>query len=207
MMAGLDLHQVALLFKVGDNALSCFIAVKSFVFAAETVYCCIVVHDADLFKIVALTDEEVVRVVSGSDLDAAGTEILINVIIGYDGDLSADERKDEKPRKKKVKATITKESTRNLEDATVLSLDIGKTSGTTRTDLVSHITHCAGITEDRIGRIGMGGSSSFVEIETSIAGEVLKAINGSKINGKKIRASFAPEKRRCKDKLADKGRK
>ena len=96
MMAGLDLHQVALLFKVGDNAFSCFIAVKSFVFAAETVYCCIVVHDADLFKIVALTDEEVVRVVSGSDLDAAGTEILINVIIGYDGDLSADERKDER---------------------------------------------------------------------------------------------------------------
>ena len=121
--------------------------------------------------------------------------------------LHADERRDEKPRKKKVKATIKKESNRNLEDATVLSLDIGKTSGTTRTDLVSHITHCAGITEDRIGRIGMGGSSSFVEIETSIAGEVLKAINGSKINGKKIRASFAPEKRRCKDKLADKGRK
>ena len=121
--------------------------------------------------------------------------------------LHADERRDEKPRKKKVKATITKEASKGLEDATVLSLDIGKTSGTTRTDLVSHITRCAGITEDRIGRIGMGSSSSFVEIDTSIAGEVLKAVNGSRINGKKIRASFAPEKRKCKDKLADKGRK
>ena len=121
--------------------------------------------------------------------------------------LHADERRDEKPRKKKVKATITKEASKGLEDATVLSLDIGKTSGTSRTDLVSHITRCAGITEDKIGRIGMGSSSSFVEIDTSIAGEVLKTVNGSRINGKKIRASFAPEKRKCKDKLADKGRK
>ena len=121
--------------------------------------------------------------------------------------LHADERRDEKPRKKKVKATITKEASKGLEDATVLSLDIGKTSGTTRTDLVSHITRCARITEDKIGRIGMGSSSSFVEIDTSIAGEVLKTVNGSRINGKKIRASFAPEKRKCKDKLADKGRK
>ena len=118
--------------------------------------------------------------------------------------LHADENP--RPKKQKIKATIPKERSKGPEDVTVISLDIGKTAGTSRTEIMGFVTNCAGIGEDMIGRIGMGSSSSFIEIESSVAGEVLKAINGTKLNGKRIRASFAPEKTRCKDKLAKGGK-
>lgn len=109
-----------------------------------------------------------------------------------------------RPRKPKVKATIPKEKSKGPEDVTVLSLDIGKTAGTSRTEIVDHIMRCSKIPQERIGRIGVSSSSTFVEIDSTVAGDVLKALNGTKINGKKLRASFAPEKTKCKDKLAKK---
>ena len=49
----------------------------------------------DLLKIVSLTDEEVVGVVRGSNLDAARTKADLNVIVGNDGDLSANDGEDQ----------------------------------------------------------------------------------------------------------------
>ena len=109
-----------------------------------------------------------------------------------------------KTSKPKIKAVISKEKPIPLSDVTVLSLDVGKASEVDRVMLTSHIISCSGINEDDIGRIGMGSNSSFVEISTKKASDVIKALNSSKLKGKRIRADYAPEKKRCKDKLKDK---
>ena len=121
--------------------------------------------------------------------------------------LHHDEPEEQKPRREKVKvrAVIRKpQAEKSFFDVSVVSLDIGKSSGVSRTDVISFIISKSHIGEDRIGRIGMSTSSSFVEIDSSVAGSVVKTINGAKLNGKSIHAQFAPEKTKCKDKLKSK---
>ena len=113
---------------------------------------------------------------------------------------------DDKP-KKKVKAVIKKERTSKLEDAAVISLNIGKTAGTSRSEIVSYVTGSAGIPAESVGRIGMGSSSCFVEVELQYADRVIKAVNSVRLNGKKIKAVYAPAKTKCRDKLSGKKRK
>ncbi|MBO7204817.1 MAG: DbpA RNA binding domain-containing protein, partial [Candidatus Methanomethylophilaceae archaeon] len=114
------------------------------------------------------------------------------------------EPEEQKPKREKVKvrAVIRKDAPKkDFFDITVLSLDIGKSSGTSRNEIVGYITSCSGIGEESIGRIGISTSSSFVEVDSTLAGEVMKAVNKTKLNGKKVHAQFAPEKTKCKDKL------
>lgn len=109
---------------------------------------------------------------------------------------------EQRPKREKVRAVIRKgNAERSFFDVCVVSLDIGKSAGVSRSEIVSFVTSRARIGEDRIGRIGMGTSSSYVEMDSAVAGSVVKAVNGAKMNGKVIHAQFAPEKTKCKDKL------
>ena len=72
----------------------------------------------------------------------------------------------------------------------------------TRTDIVSFVAGCASIPEDSIGRVGLSAKGSFVEVEASHADDIIKAVNSARFNGKKVKAGYAPQKERCKDKLA-----
>ena len=89
----LDLDEAALLLKVRDDLLAGGVSVESEVAAAVLVDAGVLVHYEDLFKPVALADLEVVRVVAGRDLHAAGAELHIDVFVRDDRDLPADERK------------------------------------------------------------------------------------------------------------------
>jgi len=120
--------------------------------------------------------------------------------------LHADEVEREQPtvsHKKKVSATIGKDVVIR-KDMVVLSLNIGKAEGANRTDIVSFITGVAGIGEDSVGRIGISSKASFVEVESQHTEAVIRAVNSSRLYGKKVKASYAPQKERCKDKLAKK---
>jgi ATP-dependent RNA helicase DeaD len=120
--------------------------------------------------------------------------------------LHADEVVKEQPavsHKKKIDATIRKDVVIKA-DMVVLSLDIGKNEGLNRTDIVSYISGSAGIKEDEIGRIGLSTKTSFIEVPSDRADDVIRAVNGTRFNGKKVKASYAPQKERCKDKLAKK---
>ncbi len=105
--------------------------------------------------------------------------------------------------KKKVDATIEKNVTIKA-DMVVLSLSIGKNEGVNRTELVQFVTGVSGIKEDMVGRIGISTKTSFVEVDASHSDDVIKAINSARLDGKRIKASYAPQKERCKDKLAKK---
>jgi hypothetical protein len=61
----------------------------------------------------------------------------------------------------------------------------------------------SGIGEDKIGRIGIGNVSTFVEVDASVASATMKALNGTTFCGRKVRASIAPAKVRYKQKIKD----
>ena len=86
----LDLDEVALGLEVGDDGLAGLVAVHAVVLAA-VYYLRVVVEDEDVVKVVPLGDLEVVRVVAGRHLDAAGAEVHLDVVVGDDGYLTAHE--------------------------------------------------------------------------------------------------------------------
>ncbi len=88
----------------------------------------------------------------------------------------------------------------------MIALDIPKSSEINRTDIAEYIALSSGIGRDKVGRIGMGSHLTFVEVESSSVDAVIKAVNSTKLNGKKVRASHAPAKTKYKDKIGRKNR-
>ena len=93
MIIRFGLDEVALLLKIGQNGLARFVAVEAVILAAVD-DAGVLVEDQDLLKVVAQADLVVIRVVAGRHLDAAGAEIELDVIVGHDRQLTADERQD-----------------------------------------------------------------------------------------------------------------
>lgn len=110
-------------------------------------------------------------------------------------------KKDAKDRKSKAKIMSRAEASRLPEDVTTITLSVGKSSGAKRTDIVNYLTQCAGIPESSIGHIGMAADSTFVEVPSSSSAHVIKSVGRAKLFGIKVKASYAPEKTKCKEKL------
>ena len=89
----LHLDEIAAGLEVVDYGLAGLIAVHAVVLAA--VYNLrVVVEDEDVVEVVPLGDLEVVRVVAGRHLDAAGAEVHLDVVVRDDGYLAAHEGQD-----------------------------------------------------------------------------------------------------------------
>ena len=74
--------QVAAFFQILHNLLAGFVAVKALVLAAQLIDLAVVVQHPDNFQVVAQTHLEVVGVMGGGHLDAAGAEFHFGVVIG-----------------------------------------------------------------------------------------------------------------------------
>ena len=89
----LRLHQISSCFQIGQDDLPGLIAVQTVVPAAvDDVR--VVVQDQDLLQTVAQADLEVVGVMAGGHLHAAGAEFHVHVLVGHDGDLPSHEGED-----------------------------------------------------------------------------------------------------------------
>ena len=89
-----DMIEITLGLEIGDESLAAFKAIHTDVLRArELVHVAVVGHNIDLFETMALTYEEVVRIVSGRNLNDTGTELLLNIIVGENGNLAARKRK------------------------------------------------------------------------------------------------------------------
>ena len=89
----LDADEQSLLLQLLNHELPRLIAVHAGVLSALVVHCRIIIQDIDLFKVVALADLKVVRIVGRCDLDAACSELHVDVVIGDDRNLTVRERK------------------------------------------------------------------------------------------------------------------
>ncbi|MBR6205076.1 MAG: DEAD/DEAH box helicase [Candidatus Methanomethylophilaceae archaeon] len=86
-------------------------------------------------------------------------------------------------------------------DLTIIALDIPKDAGVSRTEIVGYVMKTSGVTEDKIGRIGIGNVSTFVEIDSAAASSVIRALNGTTFRERKVRAYPAPAKVKYKQKV------
>ena len=86
MGVGDHLHQKVLLLQILHHSLSCLITVHAEIFSGN-VYGGVVIHDADLFQVMALSHLKVVGIMGRCDLHTASPELLVHVFIGHHRDL------------------------------------------------------------------------------------------------------------------------
>ena len=83
-----NLHQQSLGLQILYHSLAGLVAVHAVVLTALAVDGCVIVHDADFRQVMAASYLKVIRVMSRSDLHAAGTELFVNILIRDDRDFT-----------------------------------------------------------------------------------------------------------------------
>ena len=92
----LDLDEIPLLLQVFDDGLSGLIAVHAGILAAGLGHGGVVVHHLDDRQVVAAADLIVVRVVRRGDLDDAGAELHVDIVVADNRNLAANQRQDDR---------------------------------------------------------------------------------------------------------------
>ena len=89
---GLDFNECAAFLQVLNKCLSAFLCGKPGIFPTELVYMTIGCKHTDSGQSGALADFEIVWVMVRRDFYGAGSEVHLDVFIGYDGYFAADDR-------------------------------------------------------------------------------------------------------------------
>ena len=71
-----------------------------------------------------------------------------------------------------------------------LFVSVGERDGLEKGDLLGAITGESGVRGDSVGRIDIKQSHSLVEVHDTVAAQVIRAINGTTIRGRAVRADF-----------------
>jgi len=102
------------------------------------------------------------------------------------------------------KTSVRKTQTKRVQSVDggfeVIEIGIGKDDGMNRTQIADFVKKRAGLDEGAVGKVGLGVSSSFVEISAERAEEAVAEIDGSVHAGKNITAVIAPKKEKFSDK-------
>jgi ATP-dependent RNA helicase DeaD len=88
---------------------------------------------------------------------------------------------------------------------TAIQIGLGKEDGFGRTQIVEFVKKNADVPEGRIGRVGLGSSTSFVEIGTEVVDSVVESLLGSKREGRNVSVRIAPKKTPYAERMAAKG--
>ncbi len=97
------------------------------------------------------------------------------------------------PEKKVVKVVKSK-STEERKGMVALQINLGKDDGMGRVQISDTIKGFAGLTDDLVGRVGLGSATSYVEVRGDYADMTVKALSNKGLKGKKISARLAPSK-------------
>jgi ATP-dependent RNA helicase DeaD len=88
-----------------------------------------------------------------------------------------------------------------------LFLSVGEKDGITTRDLLGAIIGEAGVAGDEVGRIDLRETFAKVEVQEQVAERVIRALNGTSIRGRSVRADFdRGETTRSSSKGGDRGR-
>ncbi len=90
-----------------------------------------------------------------------------------------------------------------LESKTMVTImvSIGTKDDMSRDNLRDFIKGSSGVPVSSIGKIGMGSKSSFIDVDPECAQTIIDALNATRFNNHKVKASFAPQKERYRDEL------
>ena len=95
--------------------------------------------------------------------------------------------------RKVVKVKVAKSKNEN-DTMTILKINVGKDNGFGRTKITELIRKHSGVGEDKVGRIGLGSSASYVEVASSCSDHVIGSITGTRYDGSLIIIQVAPKK-------------
>ena len=94
MLVVFNFYEVAALFEVFDYLLSRLVSIHARIIGIIVNYLSVLGQNVQNGQIVALADLEVVGIMRGGDLNYACTELHVNIAVGDNGYLSANERQD-----------------------------------------------------------------------------------------------------------------
>lgn len=97
------------------------------------------------------------------------------------------------PEVKVVKVIPSKTETERQE-MVALQINLGKEDGYGRVQISDIVKKSAKLTDDLVGRVGLGSTTSYVEIKGDYAEMTLKALSNKNLNGKRISVQIAPNK-------------
>ena len=82
---------------------------------------------------------------------------------------------------------------------TKLFLSVGKRDGVQAGDVLGAVTGEAGVAGGEVGRIEIRDAYTRIEVHDPVAGKVIRALNGSSIRGRSVRADYDRERGRGTD--------
>lgn len=103
---------------------------------------------------------------------------------------------DDKPvkREKKVIKVVESKTQEERMNMVALKINLGKEDGYGRVQITEMIKKAANIDNKMVGRVGLGSSASFVEVDSGCAEMVISAVSNKSVNGKIVVAELAPDK-------------
>ncbi len=103
-------------------------------------------------------------------------------------------------RREKRRYDGPKEEVIEFRSSIVVSMDIGRSSGITRTDIMEFIKSSTGIDEESIGRIGMKDETTYVEVDPTVVDVLMTGVNRAELKGNPVKATIAPKKSKYREK-------
>jgi len=95
---------------------------------------------------------------------------------------------------KKVMMVIPPKTNDELQSMIALQINIGKEDGYGRVQISEFVKKNANLTDDLVGRVGLGSASSFIEVKGSYVEMTVKALCNKNLNGKRVMIQPAPKK-------------
>ena len=71
-----------------------------------------------------------------------------------------------------------------------LFLTVGDRDGVRTGDLLGAITGEAGVSSESVGKIDLRESHSIIEVDSQVADQIIKAVNGTSIRGRSVRVDY-----------------
>ena len=97
-------------------------------------------------------------------------------------------------RERKVVRAVVSKPPEEIKGMVAVQVNLGKEDGLGRVQIMEAVKRNANLTDDLVGRVGLGGTASYVEVEGGFADMVVRTLTGKSHNGKTIRARIAPRK-------------
>lgn len=107
-----------------------------------------------------------------------------------------DDFDDDKPvkREKKVIKVVESKTLEERKNMVALRINLGKEDGYGRVQITELVKKVANLDNQMVGRVGLGSSASFIEVDGRCAEMVISAVSSKSVNGKIVVAEVAPDK-------------
>lgn len=107
-------------------------------------------------------------------------------------------------RERRVVKVVESKSPEERMNMVSLKINLGKEDGYGRVQITELVKKAAKLSDAKIGRVGLGSSASFIEVDRESADAAIKAVSDKAVGGKAVVMQVAPKKVPYSEKKAKK---